>query len=67
MKLIETTENMKSTYRKYDQNRDSFTKRSFDEIYESTATHSSTLAWEVPWTEEPGRLQSMGSLQVGHD
>ena len=31
------------------------------------ATHSSTLAWKVPWTEEPGRLQSMGSLGVGHD
>ena len=31
------------------------------------ATHSSTLAWEIPWTEERGRLQSMGSLRVGHD
>ena len=31
------------------------------------ATHSSTLAWEIPWTEEPGRLQSMGSQRVGHD
>ena len=31
------------------------------------APHSSTLAWEIPWTEEPGRLQSMGSLRVGHD
>ena len=31
------------------------------------ATHSSTLAWEIPWTEEPGRLQSMGSRRVGHD
>ena len=31
------------------------------------ATHSSALAWEVPWTEEPGRLQSMGSRRVGHD
>ena len=29
------------------------------------ATHSSTLAWKTPWTEEPGRLQSMGSLRVG--
>ena len=28
---------------------------------------SSTLAWKIPWTEEPGRLQSMGSLSVGHD
>ena len=31
-----------------------------------TAPHSSTFAWEIPWTEEPGRLQSMGSLRVGH-
>ena len=31
------------------------------------ATHSSTLAWKVPWMEEPGRLQSMGSLRVGPD
>ena len=31
------------------------------------ATHSSTLAWEIPWTEEPGRLQSMGSRRVGLD
>ena len=31
------------------------------------APHSSTLAWKIPWTEEPGRLQSMGSLRVGPD
>ena len=31
------------------------------------ATHSSTLAWKIPWTEEAGRLQSMGSQRVGHD
>ena len=31
------------------------------------ASHSSTLAWKTPWTEEPGRLQSMGPLRVGHD
>ena len=31
------------------------------------APHSSTLVWEIPWTEEPGGLQSMGSLRVGHD
>ena len=31
------------------------------------ATHSSTLVWKIPWTEEPGRLQSMGSWRVGHD
>ena len=31
------------------------------------AIHSSTLAWKIPWTEEPGRVQSMGSQKVGHD
>ena len=31
------------------------------------APHSSTLAWKIPWTEGPGRLQSMGLLRVGHD
>ena len=35
--------------------------------WKAMATHSSTLAWKIPWTEEPGRLQSMGSLKVGHD
>ena len=34
---------------------------------EGDGTHSSTLAWKIPWTEEPGRLQSMGSRRVGHD
>ena len=33
----------------------------------ATAPHSSILAWKIPWTEEPGRLQSMGSHRVGHD
>jgi len=31
------------------------------------ATHSSILAWKIPWTEEPGGLQSMGSHRIGHD
>ena len=31
------------------------------------AIHSSTIAWKIPWTEEPGRLQSTGSQRVGHD
>ena len=31
------------------------------------ATHSSILSWRIPWTEEPGRLQSTGSQRVGHD
>ena len=36
-------------------------------LEEGMATHSSILAWEIPWTEEPGGLQSMGSQRVGHD
>ena len=38
-----------------------------DVTEKAMATHSSTLAWTIPWTEEPGRLQSMGSLRVRHD
>ena len=38
-----------------------------DLLEKEMATHSSILAWKIPWTEEPGRLQSMGSLRVGRD
>ena len=38
-----------------------------DPLEEGMATHSSILAWKTPWTEEPGRLQSMGSQRVRHD
>jgi len=38
-----------------------------DLLTNEMATHSSILAWEIPWTEEPGGLQSMGSERVGHD
>ena len=38
-----------------------------DPLEKGMATHSSILAWKIPWTEEPGRLQSMGSQRVGHD
>ena len=38
-----------------------------DPLEEGMATHSSILAWEIPWTEEPGWLQSMGLQRVGHD
>ena len=37
-----------------------------DPLEKEMATHSSILAWKIPWTEESGRLQSMGSLRVGH-
>ena len=38
-----------------------------DPLEKEMATHSSILAWRIAWTEEPGRLQSMGALRVGHD
>ena len=41
--------------------------RGGDPLEKKVATHSSILAWEIPWTEEPGGLQSMGSQRVGHD
>ena len=38
-----------------------------DPLEKELATHSSILAWRIPWAEEPGRLQSMGSQRVGQD
>ena len=38
-----------------------------DPLEKEMAIHSSTLAWKIPWMEEPGRLQSMGLQRVGHD
>ena len=38
-----------------------------DPLEKEMATHSSTLSWRIPWTEEPGGLQSTGSQRVGHD
>ena len=38
-----------------------------DPLEKKMATHSSTLAWKIPWTEERGRLQSIGLQRVGHD
>ena len=38
-----------------------------DPLEKEMATHSSTLAWKIPWTEKPGRLQSMGLQRVGHN
>ena len=38
-----------------------------DPLEKEMAIHSSTIAWKIPWTEEPGRLQSMRSQRVGHD
>ena len=38
-----------------------------DPLEKEMAVHSSTIAWKIPWTEEPARLQSMGLQRVGHD
>ena len=38
-----------------------------DPLEEEMAAHSSILAWKIPWTKDPGRLQSMGSQRVGYD
>ena len=38
-----------------------------DPLEKEVATHFSILAWKIPWTEEPGRLQSIGSQRVGHN
>ena len=47
-----------------------FKHLNFDHLFltleKAMTTHSSTLAWKIPWTEEPGRLQSMGLQRVGH-
>ena len=58
---MNTTQSIKS----YESVRD---KRDIEEETEKAmASHSSTLAWKTPWMEEPGGLQSMGSLRVRHD
>ena len=44
-----------------------FSKHRGSSLEKAMAPHSSTLAWKIPWTEEPGGLQSMGSRRVGHD
>ena len=56
-------------YRSVEQNRKPRDKSThlWTPLEKAMATHSSTLAWKIPWTEEPGRLQSMGSLRVRHD
>ena len=47
--------------------REKYTQIFLCSLEEEMATHSSILAWEIPWTEEPGGLQSVGSQRVGHD
>ena len=62
--IVKTIKNLEN---KMDKMKESLNK-DLEELTEKTmAPHSSTLAWKIPWTEEPGRPQSMGSLRVGHD
>ena len=59
----------KAKYAKSQQHRRTrgFTRQYGQSSEKAMAPHSSTLAWKIPWTEEPGGLQSMGSLRVRHD
>ena len=60
-KMIKNLEN------KMEKIQESINKDLQELMEKAMATHSSTLAWKIPWTEEPGRLQSMGSRRVRHD
>ena len=42
-------------------------RKSYEQVEKEVAPHSSVLTWEIPWTEEPGGLWSMGSQRVGHN
>ena len=53
--------------RKRTRERETVAFQSIKYLGKAMAPHSSTLAWKIPWTEEPGRLQSTGSLRVRHD
>ena len=61
VKMIKNLEN------KMEKIQESINKDLQELMEKAMATHSSTLAWKIPWTEEPGRLQSMGLRRVGHD
>ena len=61
VKMIKNLEN------EMEKMQDSINKDLEELMEKAMAPHSSTLAWEIPWTEEPGGLESMGSLRAGHD
>ena len=61
VKMIKNLEN------KMEKMQDSINKDLEELMEKAMAPHSSTLAWEIPWTEEPGGLESMGSLRVRYD
>ena len=68
--MLETGKNLSTSFHKWE-NADLDTKGlihiTHDTGEKALAPHSSTLAWKIPWMEEPGRLQSMGSRRVGHN
>jgi len=67
MFILDVTWNYKGQHQTQDHSH-TCTHLNYDLYMEKAmAPHSSTLAWKTPWMEEPGRLQSMGSLRVGHD
>ena len=65
---LKEAEDIKKRWQEYTEE---YTEKNIQEYTEESekamAPHSSTLAWKIPWTEEPGRLKSMASLRVGHD
>ena len=61
------TSGKERAYRKRRYNRRGFHLGQEDSLEEGMATHSSILAWRIPWTEEPGGLQYIGPQRVGHD
>ena len=63
--MVTQKKNIKSIY--HSSAGSQFGSYSRENTEKAMAPHSSTLAWKIPWMEEPGRLQSMGSLRVGHD
>ena len=58
---------IKNSGNRMEKMQDSINKDLEELMEKAMAPHSSTLAWKTPWTEKPGGLQSMGSLEVGHD
>ena len=72
VKMIQNLENkmelqINSLETRIEKMQESFNKHLKEIMEKETATHSSILAWRIPWREEAGRLQSTGSQRVGHD
>ena len=65
--MAETEEELESLFMKVKVESEKLAYNSRFKTEKAMAPHTSTLAWKIPWTEEPGGLQSMGSLRIGHD